>query len=361
MNCQSSAARIEDCRFGEVHGREVRLFTLCSTAGSEVSIATLGGTLTSLKVPDREGRPGDVVLGFDRLEDYLRPQPYLGCLIGRCCNRIAGGRFSLADREYQLSKNAGPHHLHGGVCGFDKVVWEAQAVKDNEGPGLQLSYLSVDGEEGYPGNLQVQVLYKLTEDNRLVIDYTAETDAATLVNLTHHSYFNLGSTGDILDHLLTVQASAVTAVDDAGIPTGEIQPVVGTCLDLRRASTMRSIFACAGGDLRQDGLDHNFVLERPNEWLSLAASLYCPGSGRRMRVYTTEPGLQVYTANLLDGSCVGRDGRTLGRYAGICFESQHFPDSPNHAQFPSISLLPGETYRQTTIYCFDTDDEEEKR
>lgn len=361
MNCQSSAAGIENCKFGDAAGREVRLFTLRSTAGSEISISTLGGTVTSLKVPDKEGRPGDVVLGFAGLEGYLRPQPYVGCLIGRCCNRIAGGRFSLADREYQLSKNDGPHHLHGGVRGFDKVVWEAQAVKDDEGPGLQLSYLSGDGEEGYPGNLQVRVFYRLTEDNRLVIDYTAETDAATLVNLTHHSYFNLGSTGDILDHLLTVQASAVTTVDDAGIPTGEIQRVAGTNLDLRRASAIRSILANAGGDLRQGGLDHNFVLDRPNEGLSLAASLYSPESGRRMRVYTTEPGLQVYTANLLDGNCVGRDGGTLGRYAGICFEAQHFPDSPNHAEFPSISLLPGETYRQTTIYCFDIEDKEEKR
>lgn len=361
MNCQRISTAISSCTFGEAAGRQVDLYTLRNTAGSEVCIATLGGTVTSLKVPDKEGRLGDVVLGFDRFEDYLQPQPYFGCLIGRCCNRIAGGRFSLDGREYRLTRNNGPHHLHGGRQGFHTVLWDALVVREETGAGLQLQYLSPDGEEGYPGTLQVRVFFRLTDDNRFVIDYTAETDAATLVNLTHHSYFNLDGGDDILDHHLAVQASAFTVVDATAIPSGEIRRIAGTCLDLRRPAAIRAILADAQGELLLGGLDHNYVLDRPEQGLNLAASLYAPETGRRMRVYTTEPGMQIYTGNLLDGSLRGKGGNCYGRHAGICLEAQHFPDSPNQAGFPAITLYPGEIYRQTTMYTFDCDEKEGRR
>jgi aldose 1-epimerase len=332
--------------------REIALYTLRNVGGSEVSIATFGGTVTALKVPDRNGRLSDVVLGFDRLEDYLQPHPYLGCLVGRCCNRIAGGRFSLAGREYQLQKNSGPNHLHGGLRGFDKVVWEARSQED--GGGLALHYLSRDGEEGYPGNLQVRVSYHLTDDNCLVIDFIAETDAATIVNPTHHGYFNLGYGADILDHQLAVGASSYTVIDAASIPTGEIRQLAETaCLDLRTPRRLREILASCPDELKQGGLDHNYVLDRQEPGLTLAASLYAPDSGRRLRVYTTEPGLHVYTGNHFDRSFAGKGGLIYGKHAGICLEAQHFPDAPNHPGFPPISLYPGEVYRQTTVYRFD--------
>lgn len=327
------------------------LYTLSNTTGSEVSIATLGGTVISLKIPDREGRIGDVVLGFQRLDDYLWPHPYLGCLIGRYCNRIAGGRFILHGTEYHLGQNAGSDHLHGGLRGFDKVVWDAGPVGD--GQELALHYLSHDGEEGYPGNLQVRVIFRLTEDNCLAIEYAAETDAATVVNLSHHGYFNLGYGEDILDHHLMVAASSFTVIDEASLPTGEIRPVAGTCLDMRDSNRIGAILAGHSDELRQGGLDHNYVLDRPTEGPCLAASLYAPDSGRRMQVYTTEPGLQVYTGNHLAGDRVGKGDRAYGKHAGICLEAQHFPDSPNQPDFPSVILHPGEVYRQTTIYQFD--------
>ncbi len=332
---------------------ELILYTLRNSAGSEVSILNLGGTVTSLKMPDREGRLGQVVLGFARLEDYLEPHPYLGCLIGRYCNRIAGGRFSLQGTPFLLSQNAGQDHLHGGFRGFDKVIWQTPLQKDDDDRRLVLYHFSPDGDEGYPGNLQVQVVYSLSEDNRLIIDYTAETDATTIVNLTHHGYFNLGYGEDILAHQLKVQASLFTVLDDASLPTGEMRSVAGTWLDLRQPAMIGAVLSGAQGELRQGGLDHNFVLDRSAEGLALAASLYAQDSGRRLRVYSTEPGLQVYTGNDLGG-------RIFVQRAGICLEAQHFPDSPNQPGFPATTLRPGGVYRQTTIYQFDIPKEEEK-
>ncbi len=338
--CQTSAADA------------MALYTLKNSAGSEVSIINLGGTVTSLKMPDRKGRFGQVVLGFARADEYIEPHPYLGCLIGRYCNRIAGGRFSLQGIPFLLSQNAGQDHLHGGFRGFDKVLWQARLQKEGEDRSLELYHFSPDGDEGYPGNLQVRVVYSLTEDDRLIIDYAAETDAATIVNLTHHGYFNLGWGEDILAHQLQVQASSFTVVDDASLPTGEIRPVAGTWLDLRQPAMVGAVLAGAPEDQRRGGLDHNYVLDRPIEGLAYAASLYAPDSGRRMRVYSTEPGLQVYTGNDLGG-------KVYARHAGICLEAQHFPDSPNQPGFPATILRPGEIYRQTTIYQFDIPKEEE--
>jgi aldose 1-epimerase len=316
-------------------------YTLSNNNGVRVSITNYGGAITSIKVPDRNGVFGDVALGYDTIEEYTRNPRYLGALIGRYANRIAGGRFSLNGVEYQLAQNNDANHLHGGVKGFDKRIW-----KVTETPaGLHLEYFSPDGEESYPGNLNVAVDYSLNDENELRIDYHATTDKDTIINLTNHSYFNLAGKGTILDHELTLRARNFTPVSADLIPTGEIRSVVGTPMDFRTARVI------ANG-----GYDHNFVLDDWNHGsIRSVARLSEPSSGRVMEVFTTQPGIQFYSGNFLDGSLIGKGGIAYEKYAALCLETQHFPDSPNQPNFPSTVLRAGETYNETTIYKFATD------
>jgi aldose 1-epimerase len=316
-------------------------YTLSNSLGFEVSITNYGGAITSLKTPDRHGDFGDIVLAYETLDDYVRNPRYFGALIGRHANRIARGRFSLNGIEYQLPCNNGLNHLHGGFKGFDKRVWDMS----QDGNVLQLSYFSKDGEEGYPGNLTASVDYCLI-DNTLQVDYRASTDHDTIVNLTNHSYFNLRGHGTILDHELTLHADSFTPVDEELIPTREIRPVIGTPMDFRNGKDIGSQIGTIGG------YDHNFVL---NDWdgaLRLAARLYEETTGRVLEILTTEPGIQFYSGNFLDGSLIGRNGVAYQTYTGLCLEPQHFPDAPNHPNFPSTVLRPGEEYKQTTVYRF---------
>ena len=338
--------------FGETtDGTAVSLYTLSNNKGAEVGICNYGGLVIFLKVPDRQGRLGDVVLGYDALADYLKDSPYFGALIGRYGNRIAKGKFTLDGKEYTLAVNNGPNALHGGRKGFDKVVWETRLLASLEGPSLELRYVSKDGEEGYPGNLSVMTVYTLTEDNALRIEYTATTDKPTVVNLTHHSYFNLAGGGDILSHQVMLPADKFTPVDNTLIPTGELRPVDGTPFDFRKATT---IGARIGQDDEQlkfgNGYDHNWVINKPMGQLGLMARVSEPSSGRVMEVWSTEPGLQFYSGNFLDGKVVGKSGKAYGRRGALCLEAQHFPDSPNQPGFPPVVLRPGQTYRQTTVY-----------
>lgn len=317
------------------------MYTLKNDRGFEVSITTYGGAITSLKTPDRHGTFGDIVLGYDTLDDYAKNPRYFGALIGRHANRIARGKFSLNGVDYQLPCNNGVNHLHGGFEGFDKREWNAR----EDGDVLHLWYTSKDGEEGYPGNVIASVDYTLL-DNELRTDYYATTDRDTIVNLTNHSYFNLRGAGTILDHELTLNADHFTPVSEDLIPTGEIKLVERTPMDFRRGKAIGSDLDVAGG------YDHNFVL---NDWdgtLRLAARLYEPVSGRALEILTTEPGIQFYSGNFLDGSLIGRNGVAYEKYAGLCLEPQHFPDAPNHSNFPSTVLRPGEEYRHTSIYRF---------
>jgi aldose 1-epimerase len=344
--------------FGKTReGRAVELYTLTNRNGVEAKITTYGGTVVSLKVPDRAGKLDDVVLGFDRLEDYQKNTAYFGALIGRYGNRIAKGRFTLDGVEYKLTTNNGENHLHGGVKGFDKVVWNARALKAADGPALELTYLSKDGEEGYPGNLSVRVIYTLTDKNELRIDYSATTDKDTVVNLTHHSYFNLAGqgNGDILGHQLMINADRFTPTDVGAIPTGELRDVKATPFDFTR---MTAIGAHINEDEEQlkfgRGYDHNWVINGRAGTLRQAATVFEPATGRLMEVWTTEPGVQFYTGNYLDGSNVGKGGKVYKHRYGFCLETQHYPDSPNKPDFPSTTLKKGGRYRTTTIYRFST-------
>ena len=339
-------------------GTEISLITLTNAGGIEVRAMTYGGIILSLEVPDRNGVPGDVVLGYDSLEEYLEETPYFGAIIGRYGNRVGGAGFELDGVRYALAPNDGPNHLHGGVAGFDKVVWGAEPFRTEEGVGVVFSRTSPDGEEGYPGNLDVRVTYTLTDDDELVFDYLATTDAPTPVNLTQHTYFNLAGdgSGDILGHRLLLNASQITPVDQGLIPTGELVSVEGTPFDFR---TPREIGVGIGADHPQiafgGGYDHNWVLDREGVapgHLALAARVEEPGSGRVMEVLTTEPGLQFYSGNFLDGSIVGKGGVAYRHRFGFCLETQHFPDSPNEPGFPSTILRPGEEYRSRTTYRF---------
>jgi aldose 1-epimerase len=349
----SAKPRIGKADFGKTKdGKNVEIYTLTNSRGSEAKIITYGGIVVSLKVPDKQGKLGDVVLGFDTLADYENHSPYFGALIGRYGNRIAKGKFMLDGHEYKLATNNGENHLHGGVKGFDKVVWTAKPSTDKHGANLELTYLSVDGEEGHPGNLNVQVVYTLTEDNKLQIVYSATTDKPTVVNLTHHSYFNLAGAGDVLDHRLTLNADRYTPTDSGSIPSGELAAVKGTPFDF---TTETAIGARIGPENEQlkfgRGYDHNWVLARKGKGAELAARVYEPTSGRVIEVFTTEPGIQFYSGNFLDGT-PGKGGKPYPIRSGLCLETQHFPDSPNHANFPSTVLRPGQKYSQTTIYAF---------
>ena len=332
-------------------GQPVELYTLTNAKGSEARIMTYGGVVVSLKVPDRSGALGDVVAGFDDLKGYLTPPPYFGAIIGRYGNRIAAGRFSLGGVTYQLAKNDGANHLHGGVRGFDKRVWSAKPLSPQS---LELSYLSKDGEEGYPGNLSATVTYTLTDANELRIDYSATTDKETVVNLTNHSYFNLAGAGDILGHEVMIHADRFTPVVKGLIPTGELKSVAGTPFDFRTAKAIgKSIDEKDEQLILAGGYDHNWVLNRTGPDLQSAATVTDPKSGRVMEVLTTEPGLQFYTGNFLDGTLQGK-GRVYARRSAFCMETQHFPDSPNEPSFPSTVLKPGDTYRTSTVYRFST-------
>ncbi len=339
-------------RFGTTkEGRDVYLYQLTNRNGSVARITDYGGIVTALLVPDRNGKLRDVVLGFGTLEGYLAGHPYFGALIGRYGNRIAGGRFELNGTAYKLAINDGKNHLHGGIVGFDKVVWKGKEVRESAATGVELTYLSRDGEEGYPGNLSVTVVYELTDQNELKITYKAATDAATPVNLTYHGYFNLDGEGtpDMLDEQMTIMADRFTPVSSDLIPTGEIKEVRGTVLDFTAPHPIGERIRDVKG-----GYDHNYVLNKKGGEPELAARVYAPGSGIVMEVLTTEPGMQFYSGNFLDGTLKGKTGKAYQRHSGFCLEAQHYPDSPNHPDFPSTILHPGEIYRQTTVYRFST-------
>lgn len=341
-------------------GEAVRRFTLRNRVGLTVRALDYGGTITSIVTPDREGRPADIVLGFDALEPYLACNGYFGALVGRYCNRIARGRFTLDDATYELAVNDGPNHLHGGLRGFDKVVWSAEPFEREAARGVVLRYVSPDGEEGYPGELAATVTYTLTDDDELVVDYHATTNRPTHVNLTSHGYFNLAGagSGDVLDHELTIAASTFTPVDATLIPTGELRPVAGTPFDFRVPTPIGARIDADDPQISLGtGYDHNFALDRDDAGvaLTLAARLEDPGSGRWMEIHTTEPGLQLHSANFLDGSWHGPDGRPFHKRGAICLEIQRFPDSPNHPDFPSTVLRPGEELRARTTHRFGTD------
>jgi aldose 1-epimerase len=314
---------------------------------------TYGATIVSLETPDRDGRLGDVVLGYPSLDGYLAASPYFGAVVGRYGNRIAGARFTLDGTTYRLAANDGPNHLHGGVQGFDKVLWAGDTATTDSTAAVTFAYSSSAGEEGYPGTLTVAVRYTLGNDDALRVDYQATTDAATPVNLTQHSYFNLAGAGEILGHVLTVAADRYTPVDSTLIPTGALAPVDGTPFDFRTPTAIGARIDLDHEQLRRGrGYDHNWVLNRTDSGLALAARVTEPTSGRTLTISTTEPGIQFYSGNFLDGSIRGKDGRRYVHRSGFCLETQHYPDSPNQPGFPSTILRPGATYRSTTVFAF---------
>ena len=354
----SAELKIEKAPFGEVEGQPVDLYTLTNANGLVMTVTNYGGIVVSLTVPDKAGNLGDIVLGFSTVADYVKNSPYYGCIVGRYGNRIGKAKFSLDGQEYTLAANNGENSLHGGVKGFDKVIWAAKEVKTDNAVGVELKYLSKDMEEGFPGNLDATVTYWLTNDNEFKIEYAATTDKPTVVNLTHHSYFNLAGegSGDILGHELTINADTYTPVDQGLIPTGKLEPVEGTPMDFRTAT---AVGARIDADFEQlkfgKGYDHNWVLNRKSAGdMELAATVFEPKSGRVMEVLTTEPGLQFYAGNFLDDSRTGKSGKVNGFRTGLCLETQHYPDSPNKPDFPTVVLKPGETYKTSTIYKFST-------
>jgi aldose 1-epimerase len=349
----SSAGDISKKPFGTVDGQAVELYTLKNGNGVQASITTYGGIVTSFLVPDKTGKISDIVLGYDNVDGYVKSSPYFGCLVGRYGNRIAKGKFTLNGQTYTLATNNGPNALHGGLKGFDKVVWKAvKAEVGPDGPRLELNYVSKDGEEGYPGTLNVTAVYTLTSDNAIKLDYTATTDKDTVVNLTQHSYFNLRGHGDVNGHVVQINADKFTPVDSTLIPTGELRPVEGTPFDFRKPTP---IGARLNSDDEQikfgNGYDHNWVVsEKATGKLTKQAVVTEPESGRKLEVFSTEPGLQFYGGNFLDGTITGKGGWTYQFRNGFCMEPQHFPDSPNQANFPSTVLKPGQTYKNTIIY-----------
>lgn len=350
-------ATITKTSFGKTPGgEEVDLYLLRNANGMEARITNYGGIVVSLTAPDRNKAYADVVLGYNDLESYLaKNDPYMGAIIGRYGNRIAKGRFKLNGVEYKLATNNGENHLHGGIKGFDKVVWTGREMKTNAGPAVGLTYVSKNGEEGYPGNLRVRVVYTLTNKDELKIDYSATTDKATVINLTHHSYFNFNGegNGNILEHQITIKGSRFLPTDSGSIPTGELKSVAGTPFDFLKPTAI-------GARINQDdeqlklgnGYDHTWVINGRPGTLRHAATAFEPLNGRIMEVWTTEPGVQFYTGNFLDGSITGKSGKPYPRHSGFCLETQHYPDAPNQPSFPTTTLRPGATYRSTTIYRF---------
>jgi aldose 1-epimerase len=350
----TSTANISRTPFGKTkEGIAVDLYTLRNSKGAEARISNYGGLVISLKVPDRNGQLGDVTLGYDDLDGYLKETPYFGALIGRYGNRIARGKFTLDGKTYTLATNNYPNALHGGLKGFDKVVWEPKVIMGLDGPSLQLSYVSKDGEEGYPGTLNVTAVYTLTEDNGLKLAFSATTDKDTVLNLTHHSYFNLAGKGDILEHEVMIPADRFTPADSTLIPTGELRPVANTPFDFRKPTTIGARINEADEQLKfGGGYDHNWVVNKTMGQLGLMARVYEPTSGRVMEVYSTEPGLQFYSGNFLDGTITGKRGWIYKFRNGFCMEPQHYPDSPNQPNFPSVVLKPGQIYSNVIEYRF---------
>ncbi len=348
---------IKETDFGTMpDGQKVSLYTLTNANGAVAKITNYGAIVTELWMPDKNGKPADIVLGFESLSGYLGESPYFGCIVGRYGNRIGKGTFTLDGKTYSLAINNGENHLHGGLKGFDKVVWQATAEQaGKDGVAVTLRYTSKDMEEGYPGTLSVMVVYTLTNANELRIDYTAVTDKATVCNLTHHGYFNLAGQGNgsILNHELMLNADRYTPVDAGLITTGEILPVKGTPMDFTKPT---AIGARIDNDFEQlkfgGGYDHNWVLNKKGSEMSLAAKVYEPTSGRVMEVWTNEPGVQFYAGNFLDGTLTGKGGKVYQHRYGFCLETQHYPDSPNKPNFPTTTLRPGQTYKTTTVYKF---------
>jgi aldose 1-epimerase len=348
-----ASARVSRASFGMLPDQTpVEIFTLTNGHGIEVRAMTYGGIIVSLRVPDRAGKVDDIALGYDAAAAYAQNNsPYFGAIIGRYGNRIAKGRFSLDGREYTLATNNGPNHLHGGVKGFDKVMWAATPTAD----GVAFTYTSADGEEGYPGKLTVKVTYTLSERDELAVDYEATTDKPTVVNLTQHTYFNLAGQGtrDVLDHRLQINADRYTPVDATLIPTGELAPVAGTPFDFRQATRIGTHINDDHPQIKNGlGFDHNWVLNRTGGGLQHAARVMEPTTGRTLDISTTEPGLQFYSGNFLDGTITGKQGHVYQKRYGFCLETQHFPDSPNKPQFPPTTWAPGQTYRSRTVFTF---------
>ncbi len=354
----SKASTIRSENFGQMpDGQQITAYTLENGNGMRVKIITYGGRIISLNTPDKNGKSANITLGFDNLTDYLNNNPFFGALVGRYANRIANGKFSLDGKEYTLATNNGPNHLHGGPKGFDKVIWEAEPIACEKGSSLRLKYHSKNGEEGYPGNVEVKVVYSLFDDNALEVAYEATTDQMTIINLTQHAYFNLS--GDfskkINDHVVHLNADAFLPVDSYLIPTGELRDVTGTPFDFKVPKTI-------GEDIDQEneqivlggGYDHCWVVYGETGKLRFAASAYHEASGRYLEVLTTEPGIQFYTGNFLDGKLHNPAGGTFTKRSGFCLETQHYPDSPNKPEFPSVTLLPGETYNTKTVFRFST-------
>jgi aldose 1-epimerase len=338
-------------------GRQVDIFTLRNDNGMEARITDYGGIVVSLKVPDRYGHFGDVVLGYDNLPQYLTNTTYFGALIGRYGNRIARGKFTLDGKQYNLATNNFPNALHGGIKGFDKVLWEPTILTSKEGPALQLHYLSKNGDQGYPGNLDVTATYSLTPDNGLKLEYVATTDQDTIINLTQHSYFNLAGHGTILNHVLTIPADDFTPVDSTLIPTGKLEPVAGTPLDFRKPTPIGARIHADNQQLKYaggpaGGYDFNWVINKPLGQYGLVARVYEPASGRILEAFSNQPGLQFYSGNFLDGTIIGKGGWLYERNAALTLEPQYYPDSPNHPNFPSTELKPGEVYHNVILYRF---------
>ncbi len=343
--------KIKEELFGHTANRkDVIRYTIPSAAGMELQIINFGGIITSLKVPSRNGTPVDVVLGFDRLDGYLARHPFFGAMVGRYANRIGGAAFTLDEKNYSLAANNNGNHLHGGITGFDRVIWEAEPFTSADRRGVALSYTSPDGEEGYPGTLQVSIRCGLTDRGELFMEYRAATDAPTPVNLTNHSYFNFtGGSHTILDHEILIDADAITEINEQLIPTGNLMPVEGTPFDFREKRKIGSRIKEVPG-----GYDHNYCLKNKRGEKTRAAVVTEETSGIRMEVITTKPGMQFYTGNFLDGSLTGKGGRPCIRHSGFCLETQYYPDSPNHENFPSSILKQGEEYRHETVYRFST-------
>jgi aldose 1-epimerase len=353
---ESASSHIDKQPFGATPaGEPVDIYTLRNDKGAEARIMTYGGIVQSLKMPDKDGHFADVVLGYDNLDSYIKLSPYFGALIGRFGNRIGGAKFTLDGTTYTLAANDGPNTLHGGLKGFDKRVWTGKPNMSSDGPQLILHYLSKDGEEGFPGNLDVTAIYTLTQDNGLKVEFTATTDKDTVLNLTHHGYWNLAGHGDILNHVLMIDADRFTPVDSTLIPTGVLQSVEGTPFDFR---TPTAIGARIGQDDQQlkygKGYDHNWVINKMMGQLALMARVTEPTTGRVMEVWSTEPGLQFYSGNFLDGTITGKGGWVYAHRDAFVMEPQHFPDSPNKPEFPTTELKPGEVYHNTIIYKFST-------
>lgn len=359
--CQSNnkeKSMIEKTTFGKLErGGDADLYTLTNKSGVSAKITNYGATVVSLFVPDKNGKLEDIVLGYDTPEDYAKGTSYFGAIVGRYGNRIGKGKFSIDGTEYKLAVNNGENHLHGGIVGYNKVMWNAEPVDTENGPSLKLTYMSKDGEEGYPGNVKLEVIYTLTNNNELKIEYSAVTDKPTIFNPTHHSYFNLsgGRENKILDHELMLNADKYTPVDAGLITTGKLENVENTPMDFRKPV---KIGAGIDKDFEQlkfgKGYDHNWVLNNWDKTVKLAATVYEPASGRFMEVHTDQPGIQFYAGNFLDGTGTGKNGKPYQHRTGFCLETQHFPDSPNKPEFPSVRLNPGDTYRHTTIYKFST-------